>query len=937
MATISSWSDTEIVAVVPSTAASGPMSVKVAGVTVQGPEFTLNATAQLTDSLGNPSSFTSAIIGGKWAFIEGQGSGCSSCTVRGFIHYEYDDQGNVISRTDELGHTATYSYDSANNVASASVQLEGGITVTTSYTYNSFGEVLTMTDPLDHATTNTYDTHGNLLSVTTPAPDANTAASVTQFGYDTKGELTSITDPLNHVTSIAYTSVGLIQSVTDAQSHTTSYGYDARGNRTSVTDALNHTTNFAYDIMNRLTGISYPDASTVSFTYDSRGRRTSVTDQLGHTTTYSYDDADRLTAVTDAANHVTQYAYDTENNLTSITDANGHTTSFIYDAFGRVTQTTFPSSLAETYAYDAIGNLTSKTDRKGQTITYLYDALNRLTQKTYPDSTGVEYVYDLVGKVMQVNDPTGTYGFAYDNMGRLIGTTTSYSFLPNQTFSNAYSYDAVSNRVGMTAPDGSTNVYSYDSLDRLSNLTNSLTGSFGFGYDALSRRTQLNRPNGINTSYSYDSLSRLLSVLHQSGSTTLDGASYTYDASGNRTAKTDYLNSLSSNYTYDALYQLTQVTQGSSTTESYSYDSVGNRLSSSVVPVYSYNSANELTSTSQGSYTYDANGNTLSDGSKTYTWDAENRLSSVTLPDSGGTASFRYDPFGRRIQKSSPLGTTNFLYDGPNLMEEVDNAGNVLARYTQGKEVDEPLAMLRSGTTSYYQQDGLGSTTSLSSPAGALANTYTYDSFGKLTSSAGTITNPFRYTGREFDPETGLYFYRARYLDSSAGRFLSEDPLSFQSGPNYYSYVGNNPTLFIDPTGLVQFDYNVNYHHQGFWDSLWEAGGTSVHYRWHGTCTKQCDGKWKLNLTLSVTFDVNYSSDSNRKHEQGHVDLAKDFFNRNKSHYEAFEKVFGSEGECKRYLGHGFNDDVLNQLQTDQPKLDKEQSSYDGFWGWLFD
>ncbi len=118
----------------------------------------------------------------------------------------------------------------------------------------------------------------------------------------------------------------------------------------------------------------------------------------------------------------------------------------------------FPSSLAEAYDYDAIGNLTSKTDRKGQTINYVDDALDRLTQKTYPDSTSVEYVYDLVGKIQQVNDPTGAYGFAYDNMGRLIGTTTSYSFLPSQTFSNTYTYDAASNRTGFTAPDGSTNI-----------------------------------------------------------------------------------------------------------------------------------------------------------------------------------------------------------------------------------------------------------------------------------------------------------------------------------------------------------------------------------------------------------------------------------------------------------------------------------------------
>lgn len=125
---------------------------------------------------------------------------------------------------------------------------------------------------------------------------------------------------------------------------------------------------------------------------------------------------------------------------------------------------------------------------------------------------------------------------------------------------------------------------------------------------------------------------------------------------------------------------------------------------------------------------HDANGNTLTDSSgKQYTWDFENRLTQVVNPGVG-TTTFRYDPFGRRIQKSGPLGTTNFLYDGPNLLEEVDNSGNVLARYNQEPRVDGPLSMLRAGATSYYQQDGTNSVTSLSDGAGSVAKTYSYDS-----------------------------------------------------------------------------------------------------------------------------------------------------------------------------------------------------------------
>jgi len=817
--TFTSWSNTQIVVAVPAGATTGPISVTVAGNTATSPTFTLTSTSILTDSLSNSSTYSAAVIGGQWLFTDLQGSGCSTCTARGVIHNTYDSRGNTLTTTDALSHTTTYTYNSSNNLLTESVSV-GGSTATTTYTYNSFGQVLTVTDPLGHVTTNVYDVKGNLTSVTTPAPNGSTAASVTQFIYDAKGQLTQITDPLGRVTTMTYTTAGLFATITDAQSHVTTYAYDARGNRTSVTDAASQQTTFAYDAGNRLTTITYPGSTTTTFIYDSRGRRTSVTDQGGKTTTYAYDAADRLTSVTDAAQRTTNYAYDTEGNLTTITDASSRSTFFTYDAFGRVTVANFPSSLSEYYYYDANNNLTSKTDRKGQTMTFVYDALDRLTQRTYPDTTHVDYVYDLVGKIQQVSDPTGTYAFAYDNMGRLIGTTTSYSFLTSRTFTTSYAYDAASNRTGFTDPESGSTSYSYDTLNRLTTLAPPSaygTGSFGFSYDALSRRTQMTRPNSVTTNYTYDSLSRLLSVLHQAGGSTIDGASYSVDAVGNRTAKTDQLAAVTSNYTYDSIYQLTQVLQGSTTTESYSFDAVGNRTASLGVSSYTTNASNQLTATSNASYTYDYNGNTtgktVGSDTTTYTWDYENRLASVTLPSSGGTVYFKYDPMGRRIYKSLSSATSVYAYDGDNMVEETNSSGTAVARYAQGLNIDEPLAMLRGGVTTYYHADGLGSVTSLTNTSGALAQTYTYDSFGKSTASSGSLVNPFQYTAREFDSETSLHYYRARFYDQTPGRFLSEDPLKFAGGYNFFAYVGNKPTEYRDPTGLLptSVHYNITY------------------------------------------------------------------------------------------------------------------------------
>jgi len=263
---------------------------------------------------------------------------------------------------------------------------------------------------------------------------------------------------------------------------------------------------------------------------------------------------------------------------------------------------------------------------------------------------------------------------------------------------------------------------------------------------------------------------------------------------------------VTSNYGYDAIYELTSVLQGANTTESYTYDPVGNRLSSLSVSPYSYNASNELTSTPNATYGYDLNGNAVtkndSTGITTYAWDFENRLTSVTLPAGGGTVTFAYDPFGRRIEKASSAGTSIYAYDGSNLVEETNASGALVARYAQGLNIDQPLATLRSGTTSYYQADGLDSITSLSNTAGAIAGNYTYDSFGNLVATSGSIVNNFRYTGREFDTETNLYYYRVRYYDPATGRFLSGDPLGFFPGVNFYAYANNSPISLFDPWGL---------------------------------------------------------------------------------------------------------------------------------------
>ena len=206
--------------------------------------------------------------------------------------------------------------------------------------------------------------------------------------------------------------------------------------------------------------------------------------------------------------------------------------------------------------------------------------------------------------------------------------------------------------------------------------------------------------------------------------------------------------------------------------------------------------------------TYDEKGNLLSltnsCGTTNYTWDARNRLVGINgfnTDCSALSASFKYDALGRRIERTVNGRTIQYLYDGLDIVQEIENSA-VYANYIRTLNIDEPLARVKAdGTVRYYQQDALGSVIALTDGVGAIKTQYTYDPFGGATITGETSDNPFQYTGRENDG-TGLYYYRARYYSPELHRFISEDPIGLGGGINVYAYVGNSPIIRIDPLGL---------------------------------------------------------------------------------------------------------------------------------------
>ena len=274
------------------------------------------------------------------------------------------------------------------------------------------------------------------------------------------------------------------------------------------------------------------------------------------------------------------------------------------------------------------------------------------------------------------------------------------------------------------------------------------------------------------------------------------------------------------NFTYD---ETLQVTGGgyASAPESYAYDPEGNRTSSHLSASYSHDTANRLRRDEDACYEYDENGNLITKtaqvgfagcigGVTSYEWDVLNRLVRIDNPD-GSYSAYRYDAQGRRIEKDVNGALTRYVYDGDAILLEYDGANSLQARYSHGEEIDQPLAMTRGGDSYFYGVDHLGSVRLVTDAAGAVANRYDYDAFGNLeATSYETVANPFGFTARERDAESGLMFYRARYYDPKIGRFISEDPIGFEGEDlNLYRYAFNNPMIFVDPYGTSFIDYQV--------------------------------------------------------------------------------------------------------------------------------
>ena len=712
--------------------------------------------------------------------------------------------GAMTERVNALGQTTRIERDENNNPTRV-VDAAGRTSI---YEYDDRGNLLTSTDSATGAiTTRTYESKFNRVTSTQDPKGGRTL-----FNYDDKGNLTKITDPNGQERYFTYNVAGQLETQTDSLGNVTKFFYDeGSGHLMAQTDPLGNVTRF---------------------TYDASGNVITTTDASGNITRIEYDLMNRATKVIDAKDGETIFGYDVSGNVINVTDAEGNTTTFTYDRENRLIARSDPLGRESLISYDNEGNIIELVNKRGESIYFEYDSANRLVRKTLGQEV-VSYRYDAAGNLIYVNDADSTLRYTYNSRDQVISVSTAGSlFQPSVNIT--YNYDLNGNRVRMSAPFGNI-IYAYDRLDRLMEITEG-GRSFSYDYDNNSRLVSKSYPNGINTQYSYDSASRILDIQHNNAER--DGIarfSYVYDERGNRVQKNIVRPGLSLNseirYVYDKLNQLISATnpQPNLSAETFTYDKVGNRLKRDGETEDSlFNENNQLVDDKTYAYSYDLNGNLIEKRHKVqnevtfYVWDREDRLVQIFYHQGDSSQEvrktfYRYDGLGRRIEKrvknrGSAANAVRYVYDNEDILMEYNKRNERTAEYVHGLGIDEPLSIERSGNDYYYHQDGLGSVIALTNTLGIPIQQYAYDSYGtpiaygaegsEVAVGDTPIENSYLYTGREYDKESGLYYYRARYYSHQTGRFLSEDSSGFYEGEvNVYRYVENNPVNYLDPYG----------------------------------------------------------------------------------------------------------------------------------------
>lgn len=720
----------------------------------------------------------------------------------------------------------------------------------------------------------TWNRLGHMTSIILPGsiPDTNNMPNmiprIITFDPNELGWVKKITYPDSSFETFAFDALGNLTTHLDMAGRSNIYSW-------LPTRKLAATTRY-------LVAGGSNQAATIGLAYDQQMNTLNIKDELGRTVeAYILDLQDRPLSVTNLEGQVMFAAWGLGTLVQNMVRFDGTTNRFVYDESSRLSQSilpddtisltyfsnNFPRTLgnnrgAITNAYDGANRLVTQSQPvpagslsygyypAGQrsnvvsvvgTNTYTLDPGDRLQGLAAVSPCGrdsVLFSYDPAsGMLSGASYSNGIHcSYSHDLMDRLTGIT--WADVSNQVLtSRAYTYTAAGLVGDITSESGEKTIYSYDSLDRLTRERH--TDYYGqvisdntYEYDLAGNRTRkrvLDKDGNTLVTINYS-----LPVGNKLGSWTVPetnlvtrfsvvGRSDDPIGVGSRYGKLWVSNSPSACFTpYVA-----------NNTNFYAFD-----LVSGMGTQYVYAAIRDLagntsyvtnrfypTCLTNGTYQYSAAGclTNRQNSGKDYTdslslaWNSQYQLTTATT---NGTSaeSYGYDGIGRRIFIVAGGATNWMVYDGFQVVAEVDNAGNLKKSYVYGASIDSPISMTSFGTTTntyYFIKDHLGSTLALTDARGIIVESYRYDAWGRVLGiydGGGTqidesaLGNRILWMGREYSARSSLYYFRARWYDPAIGKWISSDPIGVSGGVNQYVFCANNPVNKVDPFGLWAWD-----------------------------------------------------------------------------------------------------------------------------------
>jgi RHS repeat-associated protein len=735
-------------------------------------------------------------------------------------NYQYNYFTGLVEReTNPDGLPTSYEYDSVLRLKKVTNEATDAVAETLFQDDNG-------NDLLTHVSKAIYDDRGE-LKIITAKQWFNGLGQVIQAGTGT-GDAPDSYD----MTATVYDAWGRVAKQSNP------YLGDASGApQASVTQYW--TTN-TYDELSRVTKVELPDHQFIRTDYNggtaTGGATVIATDTVGRKRKSEVDGLGRLVKVTEQnpANGnlewETSYSYDALDNLTQVNQG-GQLRTFAYDAKGRLISEILPEAGTTTYTYTDFDAVKTRRDAREVVTTYTYGELNLLTGVSYNTASAagvaatatVSFTYKSAspGKVQieTVTDGAGNESYSYDSFGRLQSCTR---VIDEISYEKRYEYNSANQMTLMTYPSGRRVKVAHDARGRLSALQRvdasgaaqeSYLSEINYRTDGLISSQKLGNGATESFGYSNDRL-QLTSQTVTKGGNTLLSLSYGYGASagqmgsgstpgdsGQIVSVSGAVNGQGRNqaFTYDNVGRLVAATGWGAWARRHDYDRYGNRtavwdaapggnqLQNTVIGQSAGMKTNRIASVNGTAFSHDASGNVTWDGARTYTYDAENRIVSVSGPVS---ESYGYDAGNRRVKKEAGGMVTHYIREGNQVIAEYERGGT--ATPARG--------------TRYYHRDRL-STRVITDGAGAVVGTTDQAPFGEEMGVSGE-GEKHKFTNYERD-NTGLDYAVNRHYDPRQGRFNQADPLGMGASSladpqslNLYSYVQNDPVNATDPAGL---------------------------------------------------------------------------------------------------------------------------------------